>query len=803
MIFFSFKELQSLGFGHKIIEPNEERLNLVALINAFWDVLQLYHSAVKDGNTLHDSRRRDIADLNHLQGSVRDLKLSLEEKDRLMLEAQEKERQANSINKALATKLKSEKEEVKRLSSALQQRELQYQHESKKKELEMNKLRDKLHRFLTNDRGTECRISSLMISSPLDRSDRARGRWRTDNTNIKHEEELFRRVLGQYEAWVGQLSEEVDLLKEVLSSVSGKLSKIAVKCANLQINSVAQEDDCLNESLACSVLSKDTNVDEDPLFSLNFITHKAKIQKNIEDNLEIILKQLDNKDKSQPKKSKETVENDETDSRSEQFCEELRLRLSLDSNLEKNINDIVEGMCAEKISEMEEAMRHVLDMKKNLEGERKVFTAAAVRLNKERASFEAEKVELLKHQFLEEFPSFLSSSGNPFTPNTSLDSPEKGRSITDLYGDPPHSTSAVPIFTSPSGDITRTSHPIVLGPTRMARPHSKQVTRNGGGISDPCTRNSSMSRYVETQFLHEAPRSRTVERPESSFGARSALERTSIDSNCPGGYSTHSLSRISKRRQLDQRRRRLSASSSALLSHSINCPPFGEPIEKEDKNGRETIESFHRFKPSSVSSHAPLMPVSSLSTEDSNYDSGFSNNFDPDDLDSNICHISASSYTLQQKFRDAQTNNRLDAIENSILNLLEQINDRERMANPTSSPDRLIFPSEEHVKRDEAEIITEQSSGRVFIVKKNKLEVLPNKPRSQSFRSYNSCGNFGEPQFRHSFTSTKNMVVSSQTQQVSAPTSASGSRNASGDRKTGENYLKKLQSNLSKWYRKS
>lgn len=31
-----------------------------------------------------------------------------------MLEAQEKERQANSINKALATKLKSEKEEVRK-----------------------------------------------------------------------------------------------------------------------------------------------------------------------------------------------------------------------------------------------------------------------------------------------------------------------------------------------------------------------------------------------------------------------------------------------------------------------------------------------------------------------------------------------------------------------------------------------------------------------------------------------------------------------------------------------------------------
>lgn len=57
-------------------------------------------------------------------------------------------------------------------------------------------------------------------------------------------------------------------------------------------------------------------------------------------------------------------------------------------------------MCAEKISEMEEAMRHVLDMKKNLERERKVFTAAAVRLNKE-------VIEFFKFIYL--FQSFIKS----------------------------------------------------------------------------------------------------------------------------------------------------------------------------------------------------------------------------------------------------------------------------------------------------------------------------------------------------------------------------------------------------------
>lgn len=43
---------------------------------------------------------------------MRDLKSLIEEKDRLLQENQEKERQANTMNKALATKLKLEKDEV-------------------------------------------------------------------------------------------------------------------------------------------------------------------------------------------------------------------------------------------------------------------------------------------------------------------------------------------------------------------------------------------------------------------------------------------------------------------------------------------------------------------------------------------------------------------------------------------------------------------------------------------------------------------------------------------------------------------
>ena len=86
--------------------------------------------------------------------------------------------------------------------------------------------------MLSGERGVEARLT---MSGSLPRSDRARSRWKTDLTAIKHEEELSKRVLSRHEAWINQLTDESDQLKQCLLEFSAIVSSIVSKCSQIKV----------------------------------------------------------------------------------------------------------------------------------------------------------------------------------------------------------------------------------------------------------------------------------------------------------------------------------------------------------------------------------------------------------------------------------------------------------------------------------------------------------------------------------------------------------------------------------------
>lgn len=56
-----------MGLGCSLIETEGQRVNLVALVNACWEVTQLYRTSVRDSDALQDQHRRNTADINHFQ----------------------------------------------------------------------------------------------------------------------------------------------------------------------------------------------------------------------------------------------------------------------------------------------------------------------------------------------------------------------------------------------------------------------------------------------------------------------------------------------------------------------------------------------------------------------------------------------------------------------------------------------------------------------------------------------------------------------------------------------------------------
>ncbi|XP_042222941.1 afadin- and alpha-actinin-binding protein-like isoform X2 [Homarus americanus] len=480
------QELQGMGLNCPLIETGSQRVNLVALVNACWEITQLYRSSVRDSNTLHDQRKRDVADLNHFQNNIRDLRGSVEEKERLVCDAQERERQAISISKTLSTKLKTEKEEVRKLTSVMQQREAHHHHELRKKETENNRLRERLHRLVSGDRSSDSRPPGMAVSSALSRPNRSRAKWKTEASNARYEEDLHRRVLSQYEAWVGQLNDENDQLKSFLSTVSSQLFKLVSKYCKIENNLPTEGD--MNASTTSSMLSADS-LDE-PVFNLEFPAFRDQLQQTFDLHLKTVVQICEEKSKKADEDVKEEL-NQEINKLQKQLAKSkdelnyfhILVHKGDEGDIkEKDLTFIKDGECVEERATLEKEKEDLMKEKILLREERQSFTEAAIRLNREKATFEAEKVELLRRQFLQDLPSTLNDMCNDMATsgNESGCSLSSG-SIGEVF-DSPQRIVAMPNITSPRGNVTFVQgSPVVLGPTRL--PKQQHDSKKGQGSS--------------------------------------------------------------------------------------------------------------------------------------------------------------------------------------------------------------------------------------------------------------------------------------------------------------------------------
>lgn len=479
-IVYLSQELQAMGLNCNLIDPTSQKVNLIAMVNAMWEVTQLYQSSVRESNTLLDQRRRDVTDITHFQSSVKDLRGSVEERERQVCDAQERERQAINVNKALSSKVKSEKEEVRRLNSVLQQREGHHQHELRKKETENNRLRERLHRLVSGER-SESRPVGITVSNTLPRSG-SRAKWKTEASGVRHEEEMHRKILSQYESWVGQLSDENDQLKSCLCAVTSHISKIVSRFAKNE-NQVNADGE-----MNSSMFSSDSL--ENPLFNLEFPAVREQVQQTLEEYLKVIVQLIEDRN------NKDLVEkNDYTQLKME--LEELQMELSRtkdelmtyklseekDERSEKGVNVKYEddGLFVEERAVVQKRKQDLEAERKSLQQERETFTEAAIRLNREKAAFEAEKVELLKRQFLQELPPSLSTSVDMTTSGHESAGSLSSGSLGELLPDSPQRHLAIPIITPPRRNIslTRVSTPIVLGPTRLPKQQRDSKTAQG------------------------------------------------------------------------------------------------------------------------------------------------------------------------------------------------------------------------------------------------------------------------------------------------------------------------------------
>ncbi|KAJ8040615.1 Afadin- and alpha-actinin-binding protein B [Holothuria leucospilota] len=467
------EEMTSLGFPSIYSESQEinHQEILIQLTNCCYELIQKHQ---KDLRALEEQETRQMkvnSDYNHLHARLKEYKEKLDQTEKDNISLAEQCRQLTNQITSLQSKVKSAKEETKRTESLLKGRDTQFRHDLKKKERELSKLKEKVHQLLT-DKNQERRIGMDILNS-IQRADGKRGTWKTGKSGLKHEEEMYRLIVTNYEERQQELMMENQELRESLSNMQKEL----VDLLNRQLPE--KQDSVMAESCDFSeTTSLCSSVEE--LSTGHFQMPFEMVREGIESSLRQKCQKLKEHIEQIEKENRENKENLGGEMKSGEESAIIQYEADTKASLEKEIQrlktklksyrDVIEqqenAMQSSQYSGMEDSTltdiirdSHFLEekemlskdkrlfeqQKKNFEELKRNFTDAAIRLGQERKRFEEEKSAFLHQQM---------ASGGPYLTSPTLRPP---RSI---------NTSVSPQNNSTPSSLTKVS-PVIVTPSHL------------------------------------------------------------------------------------------------------------------------------------------------------------------------------------------------------------------------------------------------------------------------------------------------------------------------------------------------
>ena len=147
----------------------------------------------------------------------------LAQRDRMIAESREQERQASEMVEAGNAKLKAVKEEIRKLMSVLLQRETKYSHEIRRIEQEAVKLKERLNKVLMEKgEGKGVGINVMTVSGGVPGGRSGRAQWNTEQSASRREEELVKKVMEEMtkrEAAAAEINLHIETALNELSQV--------------------------------------------------------------------------------------------------------------------------------------------------------------------------------------------------------------------------------------------------------------------------------------------------------------------------------------------------------------------------------------------------------------------------------------------------------------------------------------------------------------------------------------------------------------------------------------------------------
>ncbi|XP_031973986.1 afadin- and alpha-actinin-binding protein isoform X2 [Corvus cornix cornix] len=365
------RELTTLGFPSIYAESKGKELNLVSIINCMNELLVLQHKNLRAQEEVEMQHMKLGSDMDHLQNCYAKLK-------------------------------------VQKLQNIISSRATQYNHDMKRKEREYNKLKERLHQLVMNKKDKKI---AMEILNCVGRADGKRGAWRTDKTEARNEEEMYKVLLSDYEQRQKQLLLENAELKKVLQQM--KKDIISLLPPQKQKPKEKSED-----GLVLSDQEEDIGeLNKENMWELSCETVREQLTNSIRKQWRMLknhVEKLDNqvsRGHSGALNEKDVISREDHELETEkleleiQHCKEmiktqqqlLQQQLTCDDDTTLLLQDCY---LLEERERLQEEWRLFREQKKNFEKERKSFTEAAIRLGLERKAFEEDRGAWLKHQFL-------------------------------------------------------------------------------------------------------------------------------------------------------------------------------------------------------------------------------------------------------------------------------------------------------------------------------------------------------------------------------------------------------------------
>ncbi|KAG5850060.1 synovial sarcoma, X breakpoint 2 interacting protein a isoform X1 [Anguilla anguilla] len=471
------EEVSSLGFPPLCGEFSGSRgLNTVPVLNTMYELLQLHRRGLRSVEDLETEQLKSSSDLEYAQLSNSRLKDQLEFSRRENSGLHERERQLQLKVKSLQNCLKNEKEEVQKLQNIIASRATQYNHDMKRKEREYTKLKERLNQLLIDKKDKKLAIEILNC---VGRSDGKRGLWKTGKTEARHEGEMYKTLLNDYENRQKDLMMENAELKKVLQQMKKEMVSIlsprkhSLKGEKPDDGTEPVGSDNDEELYDSSRGTLELSCEHAREQLTNSIRQQWRRLKNHVEKLDnqASLAQMDVRvgndviareaHEEEMEKLKVEIQECKDVIQTQQQLLQQQLSSPCDDETAALLNDCY--MLEEK-ERLKEEWKLFEEQRKNFEKERKNFTEAAIRLGHERKAFEEDRATWLKHQFLNMTPfaertkshtsksqSALSACTEPEVENTSTPA-RRGESIS-------HATFTSPKATPvkmPSTDPNRT-----------------------------------------------------------------------------------------------------------------------------------------------------------------------------------------------------------------------------------------------------------------------------------------------------------------------------------------------------------